>query len=333
MFNFEIKKFKGISLAEVLIAITVLAIVGALLLPTFVQNFNNYILNESRINILYKFNKITENMNSNDLIGPYATTEEFVNEFTKYMKVNHICTSDRLVECWPTTTIKSTDNEDINVSSLKTGDQFNDTGFTKNVMGIVAADGTSFLLTYRDNCPRYSSSVQYKWALDPESGKPTTHETSSCIAMIFDVNGGKKPNMVGRDVLSMNVAHIGKSAGSCSGFTLGNGGCVDINPIESPLADDDKALLTEKGYVLTTDVDYWGGAFAKCHHQGMRLPNQTEMEELTKAGIAQVGQMYYIDGTPTEYDAPIAKIVDSSGIVEIGAAFRNYLFPAFCVAN
>ena len=313
----RLPKKSAFTLAEILITFAIIGIVATVVIPTFVNNFNNHVYNEKKINILYKFNKITENMNSNNLIGPYNSTEDFVFNLQRFMKIAQVCNSSNIADCWPTKTIKTTDNNDFEVSNLKTGKNFGTDGYTNSMMGIVSADGTPFILTYKDECPQLSSETVYPWTV--EGGKPTVNATSQCVAMMFDINGAKGPNKVGKDILATgNVTQIG---GGCAGVELASGACMDIIPTPYELktyAECQEFVANSSDYgslhcdsLSYKDYNAFIGATMACQASGKRLVSFEEIasvlseivgeEVVASAPATYVTNKNYVDETLAKY--------------------------------
>ena len=314
----RLPKKSAFTLAEILITFAIIGIVATVVIPTFVNNFNNHVYNEKKINILYKFNKITENMNSNNLIGPYNSTEDFVFNLQRFMKIAQVCNSSNIADCWPTKTIKTTDNNDFDVSNLKTGKNFGTDGYTNSMMGIVSADGTPFILTYKDECPQLSSETVYPWTV--EGGKPTVNATSQCVAMMFDINGAKGPNKVGKDILATgNVTQIG---GGCAGVELSSGLCVDTMATLAAVYKENYYDVHDSGFLdsinadTSLDVNYYLGAYLACEENGKRIITYQEMNAL----ITESGYRYN-----TSYAIPKSFFTD----LGLSDAFTNNMMYVF----
>lgn len=183
---------KAFTLAEVLITLGVIGIVAAITLPSFINNYQNKVRSEQDRTVLYKLTKATDQMKSQGLIGNYGSTEDFVNTLKKHLKIAQICDNSHLESCWPTKTIFNADGEEIAVKDLKNGKDFNPEGYTSQNIGIITADGTPMILSYKDDCEALDPMKTYLW--ETRDNKPVTNATSSCIAAIYDINGKGRPN-------------------------------------------------------------------------------------------------------------------------------------------
>uniref|UniRef100_UPI004025F7C0 type II secretion system protein n=1 Tax=Candidatus Scatousia sp. TaxID=3085663 RepID=UPI004025F7C0 len=84
-------RHRAFTLAEVLITLGVVGIVAAMTLPTVITNVNERIRKEQVRTVKYKLTQATDKMKSLGLIGAYATTEDFVNELRKHLKIAKVC--------------------------------------------------------------------------------------------------------------------------------------------------------------------------------------------------------------------------------------------------
>ena len=194
--HIALKTKAAFTLAEVLITLGIIGIVAAMTLPTLNQAINKKVRAEQVRTVKYKFTKATEKMNSLGLIGPYDSTDAFVDELQKHLKIMKRCDASHLRECWPYDEINTT-NEAIAVSSLTNGSSLmmrppDDKDFSIPSVGIVTADGVPMILNYNKKCSALDPVKQYGWTM--ENGKPVSNATAGCVAAIFGINGGAKPN-------------------------------------------------------------------------------------------------------------------------------------------
>ena len=263
------------TLAEVLITLGVVGIVAAMTLPTVITNVNERIRKEQVRTVKYKLTQATDKMKSLGLIGPYATTEDFVNELRKHLKIAKVCDNQHLDECWPTESISTPDGE-VKVKTLTTGAKIKalalGTASTRTV-GIVTGDGVPMILAYSPICNALSPEKTYLWST--VDNKPETNATTNCISAVFDINGAKKLNRIGTDVRTLNSLFGSKQYAATA---ISKDECNRL-----------KSRLGINGCYY--DTDYWAGAVKKCHDIGMHLPSMQTLAVIAgaKYGRTDIG--------------------------------------------
>ena len=263
------------TLAEVLITLGVVGIVAAMTLPTVITNVNERIRKEQVRTVKYKLTQATDKMKSLGLIGPYATTEDFVNELRKHLKIAKVCDNQHLDECWPTESISTPDGE-VKVKTLTTGAKIKalalGTAATRTV-GIVTGDGVPIILAYSPICNALSPEKTYLWST--VDNKPETNATTNCISAVFDINGAKKLNRIGTDVRTLNSLFGSKQYAATA---ISKDECNRL-----------KSRLGINGCYY--DNDYWAGAVKKCHDIGMHLPSMQTLAVIAgaKYGRTDIG--------------------------------------------
>ena len=260
-------KKAAFTLAEVLITLGIIGVVAALTLPALLTNVQERIKKEQVRTVKYKLTQATDSMKSLNLIGPYTTTEDFVNELKKHYKISKVCPNDKLRGCWPSDTIATPDGV-VQVSSLKTGASIKALALgtsATQTMGIVTADGTPMILAYSPVCNALDSTKTYLWSM--VDNKPETNATTNCISAIFDINGAKQPNKIGTDVRTLNSL-FGSKQYSATFITKDE--CLK-----------NKNRLGINGCYY--DQDYWAGAVKKCHDIGMHLPSMQTLANIAGA--------------------------------------------------
>ena len=276
------------TLAEVLITLGIIGIVAAMTLPTLNQAINNKVRAEQVRTVKYKFTKATEKMNSLGLIGPYASTDAFVDELQKHLKIMKRCDSSHLRECCPYDEVDLGNGKTWDISKTKTGKQLkmengDKSDYSSNNVGIVTADGTPMILSYNKKCEALDPVKQYHWSTS--DGKPVSNATAECVAAVFEINGGAKPNRYGDDVQSFNAGGLGSS---CA-FEVG-GTCYTAPFSPKPLTFAE--CMAQGILCCPTDecnnTDYWAGAVKACKDQGKKLPTLMQLANL-------VDQMYVGD--------------------------------------
>ena len=291
------KKF-AFTLAEVLITLGVIGVVAALTMPTLLKNIAERSNSEAQANLAQKITKSMDLMRADGgLERTYNSTDEFVDEFSKYIKISTRCDADHIADCWPTKTVTTSDGTTYDVSKAKTGKNLNLKDNKSNNVGIILADGATLILTYNPNAgiigdgdtvtPSFSDlpigfGRTKKFAY-------TTSVTDS-IDFVMDVNGFKGPNSEARngkqyDIRSFKVARFSKG---CAGNDISGFGCVYQLPSYSPIKAGDPEMDKWDPKWNTTDWkgydNYWAGAKKTCAEQGMSLPDKSKLQSIYQAG-------------------------------------------------
>lgn len=170
------------TLAEVLIAMTVIGIVAVMTIPALINSYQK----DEYISTLHKFyNELDQavqrqltDTNAEDLIQSGLTTQAAIETWTtKYFKINKSCTgqSDNATTCLGDIAGYKKLHSNVNfVSERKSGNFY------------ALANGAVIR-------PRYK----------------TNNDPNCIMAILIDVNGGKKPNTLGRDVFFVYVYNNG----------------------------------------------------------------------------------------------------------------------------
>ena len=289
------------TLAEVLITLGVIGVVAALTMPTLLKNIAERSNSEAQANLAQKITKSMDLMRADGgLERTYNSTDEFVDEFSKYIKISTRCDADHIADCWPTKTVTTTDGETYDVSKAKTGKNLNLKDNKSNNVGIILADGATLILTYNPNAGIIGDgdTVTPSFADLPIGFGRTkkfayTTSVTDPIDFVMDVNGFKGPNSEARngkqyDIRSFKVARF--STG-CAGVEVPNIGCVYQLPSFSPIkggSDEmkkwDPNWTTEKVGSWASRYNYWAGAKKTCAEQGMSLPDKSKLKSIYEAG-------------------------------------------------
>ena len=297
----RISKRIAFTLAEVLITLGVIGVVAALTMPTLLKNIAERSNSEAQANLAQKITKSMDLMRADGgLERTYNSTDEFVDEFSKYIKISTRCDADHIADCWPTKTVTTTDGETYDVSKAKTGKNLNLKDNKSNNVGIILADGATLILTYNPNAGIIGDgdTVTPSFADLPIGFGRTkkfayTTSVTDSIDFVMDVNGFKGPNSEARngkqyDIRSFKVAKFSKG---CAGNDISGVGCVYQLPSYSPIkagSDEmkkwDPNWTTEKVGSYASRDNYWAGAKKACDDIGMSLPDKSKLQSLYEAG-------------------------------------------------
>ena len=306
------KKF-AFTLAEVLITLGVIGVVAALTMPTLLKNIAERSNSEAQANLAQKITKSMDLMRADGgLERTYNSTDEFVDEFSKYIKISTRCDADHIADCWPTKTVTTTDGETYDVSKAKTGKNLNLKDNKSNNVGIILADGATLILTYNPNAGIIGDgdTVTPSFADLPIGFGRTkkfayTTSVTDPIDFVMDVNGFKGPNSEARngkqyDIRSFKVAKFSKG---CAGNDINGIGCVYQLPSYSPIKAGSEEMkkwdpkwTAENAGSFASDDNYWAGAKKACDDIGMSLPDKSKLQSLAKKTTAEKEQL----GLPTD---------------------------------
>ena len=303
------KKF-AFTLAEVLITLGVIGVVAALTMPTLLKNIAERSNSEAQANLAQKITKSMDLMRADGgLERTYNSTDEFVDEFSKYIKISTRCDADHIADCWPTKTVTTSDGKTFDVSKAKTGKNLNLKDNKSNNVGIILADGATLILTYNPNAGIIGDgdTVTPSFADLPIGFGRTkkfayTTSVTDPIDFVMDVNGFKGPNSEARngkqyDVRSFKVA---KFSTGCAGNEIKGVGCVyqlpSYSPIKARSEEMDKWDPNWNKTEFASRDNYWAGAKKACDDIGMSLPATSKLQSLGRETTAKKEQL----GLPTD---------------------------------
>ena len=307
-----IKVKLAFTLAEVLITLGVIGVVAALTMPTLLKNIAERSNSEAQANLAQKITKSMDLMRADGgLERTYNSTDEFVDEFSKYIKISTRCDADHIADCWPTKTITTSDGKTFDVSQTKKGKNLQLPQNKSDNVGIILADGATLILTYNPNAGIIGDgdTVEPSFADLPIGFGRTkkfayTTSVTNSIDFVMDVNGFKGPNSEARngkqyDVRSFKVA---KFSTGCAGNEIKGFGCVYVLPSFSPIKAGSEEMkkwdpnwTAEKVGSWASYDNYWAGAKKACDDIGMSLLDRTTLLWLSVKTTAEKEQL----GLPT----------------------------------
>ena len=275
----EIKR-NGFTLAEVLITIGIIGVVAALTIPTLVNNYQTRSWNISSSNFEAKFGEALKIMNTQQSLSNLGTTERFVNELQKHMKIAKVCNNEELTLCFPDeingstsvidvadpTTYENNSSTPTQTKTIKTAKELGQKDWNTNTMGIQFANGVSAILAYNPKCSANPFDVN---AVTVSGDKENITFGTDCVAMVYDTSSNAQPNEKGKDIRTSSMATVGddgcvfKVNGTCvtkvisGGFPISKAECEankDAWGIEYCCEDCD----------ANGAGDYWAGAIKQC---------------------------------------------------------------------
>lgn len=272
-FAYSLKK-AAFTVCEIIIVMGILGIVAELTVPGMVKNVTETAWLRTMDKFEATLTEATKQMNVNQELTGYATNQDFVNAFKKYIKVDRTCTVANMSNCF-SSSLKTVDDEVIELNTLTNGASIGQKTNTSELIGIRFANGITGLLAYKPDCEGLnwydSSGGIYDTA--KQGRQYTAGGTTSCLALVYDANGPKKPNKIGKDIALLNAKIT-----TCDGTKVA-GMCVSDGITYSPVSGN-----------------YWQGATNQCAALGMTLPSVDQMQSIRTAGHITSG--HYWTSTP-----------------------------------
>ena len=199
----------GFTMAEILLSLTIIGVVAAITLPSLTGNINERTWNTQRKALYARFSQAIALMPA---LNGYSGTETFVTEgLAKVLKINNICDSEHLKDCGIAS--KWTDFSGSNISSIPNTLYTLNSAFDYSSTFVDAAgnsyshsvkvpdtdaaafetvNGESIIVYYNPQCTS-DLSIQL-------GGTTNYVQKSMCANFIYDLNGNKGPNTIGKDI-------------------------------------------------------------------------------------------------------------------------------------
>ena len=282
------RKKAAFTLAEVLITLAIIGIVAALTIPTLIQNYQERAWNTASQVFQRKLGEALRVMNVQGTLAGYTTTEAFVDELSKHIKITRICENDDITTCFADTVTWG--DEEVDMSKVKKAKNFGQNDWDTNTVAVQFANGVNGVIAYNPDCRQnqFSNDV----ITVGETGIGTT-----CLAILYDVDGFKNPNTEGKDLKNLNVTSLG---GSNCAIELSDGtcftapfyptahvwnGCDENGATSDP---DDLTFMSKYNiqYCMPSIYygtnDYWAGAVKACKDMGTSLPSNEQLDQLAR---------------------------------------------------
>ena len=203
-------------MAEILLSLTIIGVVAAITLPSLTGNINERTWNTQR-KALYA--RMSQAISLMPALNGYGTliegddstsaqdnaAETFITAgLTKVLKINNICDNEHLSDCGITNSITTLAGSSITpfpTTLFELNDKFN--GTLSDVIGGIhyysqintkaaafeTQNGESIVVYYNPNCTGLLNDNSYSFM-----------QPKMCANFIYDLNGNKEPNTVGKDI-------------------------------------------------------------------------------------------------------------------------------------
>lgn len=210
------KTLKSFTMAEILISLTIIGVIAAVTLPSLRANINEKAWATQRKALYSRMSQAISMLPSLNGYGIGATEEETAQKATeafitnglgKVLKIKNICDSENMKKCGFPDAINVVRQNYITENKINTPKKLNDlnnqfTPFTidqteynysqidTQSAAFETLNGESILTFYNPNCSYNMASVAGRYLAQP----------TMCANFVYDLNGHKGPNQVGKDI-------------------------------------------------------------------------------------------------------------------------------------
>ncbi len=292
----------GFTMAEILLSLTIIGVVAAITLPSLMANINERTWNTQRKALYARMSQAIAMMPQLNGYGEYEGTntdgsvtttkdtaaEAFLTEgLSKVLKINNICDAAHLADCgvvasytnlagstksWPT---KLSELNSMFTSIYETTSGSKHANPQKNIdtsaVAFETQNGETIALYYNPYCTA-------------DFGDNTSHysQPKMCANFIYDLNGNKGPNAVGKDIGfitalyptdSSIVAPISSTTNAASGAliaqTIASAACsAQDSESRLPNRDELSSMFYNKELLGIASGDFWSGSLISSGETG-----------------------------------------------------------------
>ena len=283
-------KILAFTMAEILLSLTIIGVVAAITLPSLTGNINERTWNTQRKALYARFSQAIALMPA---LNGYGTLKEetdsagstsiedtaaetFVTDgLAKVLKINNICDSDHLEDCGIPNKITTLDGKSViepfpntmlKLNSMFNGSATNGAGNTASYSQIITkaaafetANGETIAVYYNPYC-----------VVDLDGGVAQAQfaQPKMCANFIYDLNGTKGPNTVGKDIGFISVLYpvdsvvvapmpLSSSAGSFNNYDALKQCKAQDSDSRLPNRDELSSMFFNRELIGLTSSVYW----------------------------------------------------------------------------
>lgn len=211
-------------MAEILLSLTIIGVVAAITLPSLTGNINERTWNTQRKALYARISQAISLMpalngygtlieaNSSNSAQDTATETFLSNGLAKVLKINNICDNEHLEDCGIVTSFYNLTGSKLNMPKTLYGlnswfKSVEYSGSSYSTIDTKAAafetqNGESIIAFYNQSCMTEYLNQESLTMYSNLFGFP---QSNMCINLIYDLNGNKGPNTVGKDIGIMTI--------------------------------------------------------------------------------------------------------------------------------
>ena len=283
------------TMAEILLSLTIIGVVAAITLPSLTGNINERTWNTQRKALYARFSQamalmpalngygtVTQESSEGADDAVDTAAETFITDgLAKVMKINNICDADHLEDCGIPGTINKINGDVISgfntspyntlagLNSLLISTPALQTGVVESkAAAFETQNGESIVVYYNRNCNGDSNETEAHWA-----------QSRMCANFIYDLNGNKGPNTVGKDIGFITALYpsdpivvapmpMPREAG-ISAHTGASALCkAQDSEARLPNRDELSAMFFNKTIIGINSANLWSGSIASFGDSG-----------------------------------------------------------------
>ena len=212
-YNRYLKNKHAFTMAEILISLTIIGVIAAITLPALRGCVSEKTWNSQRKALYSRISQAVALMpalNGYDTLGNDVDTaaETFISSgLSQVLKINNICDNEHFKNCGIVSTIQKMDGTKytipttlfllyIRFAGIEWG-SYSYSAYNTKAAAFETQNGESMIAYYNRNCITQNINENKKLMNSNTAFFP---EASTCVNFIYDLNGSKGPNTVGKDI-------------------------------------------------------------------------------------------------------------------------------------
>ncbi len=199
-------KHFAFTLAEVLITLGIIGVVAAVTMPVLINNIKYHSYDNAKRKVLNSIGEAGKLLAIEGDLNGAADAEDFVkNRLSKKLSIAKMCDSAHLTDCGlPSKFLKTDGKTEMDMPTVMKG------GTSNSVFnnGSAETKAYSILSSYGFVTGNgYSINLFYNGACEPDYRNSNWHfsQNTVCVNVIYDMNGLRGPNIVGKDIGLLGV--------------------------------------------------------------------------------------------------------------------------------
>ena len=217
----------GFTMAEILLSLTIIGVVAAITLPSLTGNINERTWNTQRKALYARFSQAIPLM---DAINGYGTLQEMTDSATgstsiedtaaetfitgglsKVMKINNICDNEHLADCGITSRMTALDGVQIEMPATMqelNSDMVGEYSNSLNAVSLLDTKAAAFETANGESVAVYYNPRCVGSFNETGTGMGGVYYANKvCANFVYDLNGNKGPNTVGKDIGFMTAMY------------------------------------------------------------------------------------------------------------------------------